>query len=167
MKALPLVLLGTLLLSGCIASAPVYHKETFSAETPFAHWSPALPAAACEAGRRALLSQGYQIGNEATDNTGKIQGSKAFQPSEGTHIKLDIALVCVAADGGSAMYANAKQTSYALKASNSSTGVSVAGVGSISLPWTVSGDTLAKVGEETVSDGEFYARLFLLIDSMM
>lgn len=165
MKFILSSLLGALLLSGCVTSgAPVYRGETFSAETPYAHWLPSTPAIVCDAGRRALLSQGYQVDHE---NTVRIQGSKAFQPGESTHVKLDIALVCIASEGGSTLYANAKQTSYALKASGSSTGVSVAGVGSISLPWTVSGDTLVKVGEETIADGDFYARLFLLIDSLM
>lgn len=165
MKFIPALLLGALLLGGCVvASAPVYRNETFSAETPYAHWLPSVPSAACEAGRRALLSQGYQVDS---DSARKVQGSKAFQPGENSHIKLEISLVCSPNEGGSTLYANARQTSYALKASGSNTGVSVAGVGSISLPWTVSGDNLVKVGEETITDGEFYARLFLLIDSLM
>ena len=60
----------------------------------------------------------------------------------------------------------ALQTRYELKTSTTSAGVSVAGMGSISLPWLADKDSLVKVGEETVADTEFYQRLFTLIRSM-
>jgi hypothetical protein len=42
----------------------------------------------------------------------------------------------------------------------------VAGMGSISLPWLSEKESLMKVGEETVSDPDFYRRLFQLIEAM-
>jgi hypothetical protein len=50
-----------------------------------------------------------------------------------------------------------------MKAKGSSAGVSVAALGSVSLPWSIDKDTLVKVGEETVTSPDFYQRLFELI----
>ena len=62
-------------------------------------------------------------------------------------------------------YANAVQTQYELKQSASSAGLSVSGVGSLSLPWTSRNDSLVKVGAETVSDPDFYTRFFKLMEN--
>lgn len=151
---------------GCASSSPplsalsVYPKESFGADTPFEYRLEADNESACEAGRRALLSQGYQVEQKAK---ALIQGQKAFQPSKEHHTRLEINLVCLAAEQGAVVYANAKQTYFELKASNTSAGLSVTGMGSISLPWVASSENMIKVGEETVSDGDFYRRLFILL----
>ncbi|MPN41927.1 hypothetical protein SDC9_189482 [bioreactor metagenome] len=64
------------------------------------------------------------------------------------------------------IYANALQTRYELKAGGSSTGLSVTGLGSISVPWPTDKNSLVKVGEETIADAEFYRRLFVLIENL-
>ncbi|CAB1367992.1 DUF2242 domain-containing protein [Denitratisoma oestradiolicum] len=154
------------LAAGCAAPSPplsalsVYPKESFGVETPFEYRLEADNESACEAGRRALLSQGYQVEQKAK---ALIQGQKAFQPSKEHHTRLEINLVCLAAEPGAVVYANAKQTYFELKASNTSAGLSVTGMGSISLPWVASSENMIKVGEETVSDGDFYRRLFILL----
>ncbi len=81
-------------------------------------------------------------------------------------MELNISLVCLPTPAGAVLYANALQTRYELKTSTTSAGVSVAGMGSISLPWMSDKDSLVKVGEETVADPEFYRRLFALISAM-
>lgn len=65
-----------------------------------------------------------------------------------------------------ALFANALHTRYELKSSGSSTGLSVAGIGSVSVPWPTDKSTLVKVSEETVADPEFYRRLFVLIENL-
>ena len=159
----PVVLAG-LVAAGCAAPLPaVYRSESFQRETPFVTWSTREPVGACEVGKRALLSQGYQL--DGVDPV-RIRGEKLFQPSPDQAVTLNITLVCLPSNVGAVIYANALQTRYALKAASSSTGVSVAGIGSISLPWAADKEALVKVGEETVTDPDFYRRLFALVDAL-
>lgn len=162
-RGLPIALAGCFL-AGCASSPPpVYSKETFNTESPFEHWSTREPVAACELGKRALLSQGYQVDDTKPES---IRGEKLFQPLPEHGMKLHISLVCLPSNLGAVIYANARQTRFALKSRGSSAGVSVAGIGSISLPWSADKEDLVKVGEETVADPDFYRRLFALIDSL-
>lgn len=161
----PVLLLSGLLLAGCASSPPpaAYRGESFSAESPFVTWSTRDPDAACEVAKRALLSQGYQV--DAVKTT-RIKGEKFFLPKANYGMTLNITLVCLPSNVGTAIYANALQTRYELKSAATSAGVGVAGIGSISLPWTADKEALIKVGEETISDPDFYKRLFSLIDSL-
>ena len=150
--------------AGCASAPPaVYQSESFQRESPFVTWSTREPAGACELGKRALLSQGYQIdGSDAV----RVKGQKLFQPKPDQGVSLDITLVCLPSNVGAVVYANALQTRFALKAASTSTGVSVAGLGSISLPWSADKEAMVKVGEETVTDPDFYRRLFALIEAL-
>jgi hypothetical protein len=158
-----LVLIG--LLVGACASPPppAYNSEAFNADSPFRYWSTKEPDVACELGRRALLSQGYQV-DDAKPQT--IRGEKLFQPQPDYVMKLNITLVCLPSNVGAGLYANALQTRFELKSRGNSAGVSVTGIGSISLPWSNDKDVMVKVGEETIADPTFYRRLFALIDAL-
>lgn len=163
-RFLPLAALAGLAVAGCASSSrSVYEGESFATESPYVTWSTREPVAACELGRRALLSQGYQIDN-ADPQT--IRGEKLFQPKYEHSVRLDITLVCLPSNVGAAIYANARQTHFELKSAASNTGLSVTGLGSISLPWAADKESLVKVGEETVVDPDFYRRLFALIDTL-
>jgi hypothetical protein len=153
------------MLSGCgtTQNTRVYQAETFPSETPFQYYSGRDPDGACEIGKRALLSQGYQVEGSQPLN---IRGEKSFQPTREQVTKLSITLVCLPSSLGAVVYANAMETHYELKAHGSSAGVSVSGVGSLSLPWTADKDTLVKVGEVTITAREFYERLFDLIKTL-
>jgi hypothetical protein len=61
-RSLLLAALASLSLSACLATkAPrSYLSETFSSDTPFQYYSNRDAEGACEIGKRALLSQGYQ-----------------------------------------------------------------------------------------------------------
>lgn len=157
------VLLASLLLGACAKPAPAYRAEQFTASSPFEYRTPLNPPEACNVAQRALLSQGYQVDDQKPQT---VRGRKLFQPEPGHHMELNITLVCLPIQAGAVVYANALQTRYELKSSSSSAGVSVAGMGSISLPWLSEKESLMKVGEETVSDPDFYQRLFQLIDSI-
>jgi hypothetical protein len=162
----PLLLncLALLALAGCATSpTPAYRAEAFEAETPFQFHSELKPQELCDYGKRALLSQGYEVDASAPLN---IRGSKFFQPQTDYQVQLRITLVCLPTGRDSTVYANALQTRYELKSGGSSTGLSVAGIGSISVPWPTDKSSLVKVGEETVIDAEFYRRLFVLIDTL-
>lgn len=151
-------------LVGCNTTRPrVYQDETFNAETPFQYYSSREPEGACEIGKRALLSQGYQVDASAPLN---VRGEKYFQPATELATKLTITLVCLPSSLGAVVYANALETHFELKAPGSSAGVSVSGLGSLSLPWSIDKSTLVKVGEATVTAPEFYQRLFELIKTL-
>ena len=145
------------------APAPAYRAEHFQAETPFQFQSELPPLVLCELGRRALLSQAYEVDASTPQS---IRGSKYFQPQPEQQVQLRITLVCLPTGRNSTIYANALQTRFELKSGGSSSGLSVAGFGSLSVPWPTDKSALVKVGEETVADPGFYERLFLLIDSM-
>ena len=160
-----IAVLSALVLSACNATTParVHQNETFTLETPFQYYSSRQPEAACEIGKRALLSQGYQLEDGKALN---VRGEKYFKPLPDQATKLTITLVCLPSNLGSVIYANAMESHYRLKSQGTSAGVSVAGLGSLSLPWAMDKDTLAKLGEETVTDTEFYKRLFDLIKAI-
>ena len=162
---LPLSLLA-LLLAGCGTTTPkltelsVINGEQFEVMSPYAFQTSETKEKVCEAARKTLLSQGYQVDQKDELH---VNGEKFFQPTKEHHTKLEVGLVCVQTDEGTIVYANAKQTFFELKASSNSAGLGLAGMGSISLPWSASVDNLVKVGEETVADKSFYRRLFSLL----
>jgi hypothetical protein len=149
----------------CTANKPprVYQAESFTVDTPFQYYSSRDPEAVCEIGKRALLSQGYQL---ETTQAQMIRGEKYFQPAVEQVTKLSISLACLSSSLGAVVYANAMETRYELKSRGNSAGVSVAGFGSLSLPWSAEKDTLVKIGEATITEPEFYQRLFELLKSM-
>ncbi|NTV09563.1 MAG: DUF2242 domain-containing protein [Zoogloea sp.] len=159
------VALAGLLLAACAAPPPpsVYRSETFNAESPFVTWSTRDPDAACEVARRALLSQGYQVDSSHPTS---IRGEKLFQPKPDYGMRLNITLTCLPSNVGTAVYANGLQTRYERKSSGTSSGLSVTGLGSISLPWSSDKEALVKVGEETIADPDFYRRLFALFETL-
>jgi len=150
-----LAMAAGLLLVGC--ASDVYRDETFAEASPYEARFASAPTVTCEAARRALLSQGYTITFPRED---EIHGNKAFQPDDDEHVVLDITVVCATAPAGSIAYANAVETEYALKEKSDSAGLSISRIGSISLPWGGSKDSLVKVGAVTVDDPKFYQRLF-------
>ncbi|MCE1172345.1 DUF2242 domain-containing protein [Azovibrio restrictus] len=152
------------LLAACAKPAPAYRDEAFTAESPFEYRSTLEPLDNCQVGQRALLSQGYQV---EMGRPNSVKGSKFFQPESGHQTELSITLVCLpSGSGGSVLYASAVQSRYELKSASSSAGVSVAGMGSISLPWMANKEAMVKVADETVTDPDFYKRLFALIGNL-
>lgn len=160
-----LAVLLPILLSSCNASKPVrvYQTESFPTDTPFQYYSSREPEGACEIGKRALLSQGYQVESAQPLN---VRGEKYFQPTPDQGTKLSISLICLPSSLGAVVYANALETNFELKSRGSSAGVSVSGFGSLSLPWTADKDTLVKTGEATITEPGFYQRLFDLIKTL-
>lgn len=162
--SLSLAVVASMTLGACVTTktSRSYQSETFSSETPYQYYSNREADGACEVGKRALLSQGYQVDDEKPRN---IRGEKYFRPRADEVTRLSITLVCLPSSLGSVIYANALETQFEMKAKGSSAGVSVSALGSLSLPWAIDKDTLVKVGEETVTAQDFYQRLFDLIKS--
>ena len=60
-------------------------------------------------------------------------------------------------------FATALQDRYSLKKSATSASVGVSALGSLSLPFSSSNDSLVKVGSETISKRSFYDSFFELV----
>lgn len=148
---------------GTTKNSRSYQTETFQSDSPFQYYSHRDPDTACEIGKRALLSQGYQVDDGRPRN---IRGEKYFRPAADAATQLSITLVCLPSSLGAVVYATGLETQFEMKSKGSSAGVSVAALGSVSLPWAIDKDTLVKVGEETVTAPDFYQRLFDLIKSL-
>jgi len=164
-RSLSLALFAGLLLGACNSTKATrsYQSESFSSETPFQYYSSRDAEGACEVGKRALLSQGYQIDEEKPRS---VRGEKFFRPRPDEATRLSITLVCLPSSLGAVIYASALETQFEMKSKGSNAGVSVSALGSVSLPWAIDKDTLVKVGEETVIAHDFYQRLFDLIKSL-
>jgi len=147
---------------------PIYQQEQFDAtSSPYAHTFRSKSDAACEAARRALLSQGYVVSSSRND---AVDGSKNFQPNNDMHVVIEFHVVCADAnaDGTSSIaYVNAVQDRYTLKKSNTSASVGLSVFGSLSLPIGSSDDALVKTASETIPAGVFYERFFNLVEHFL
>ncbi|WHS58578.1 DUF2242 domain-containing protein [Pseudomonas sp. G2-4] len=151
--------------AGCSSKkTAIYEHENFDDSGTFSRTYPVSDAATCEAGRRALLSQGYII---TSSDAKLVSGHKSFQQTGETHMEISFNLVC-AEDGGAGhratMFANALQDRYALKKTNNSASLGVGVLGSVSMPIGSSDDSMVKVASETVSAAKFYERFFALVE---
>ncbi|KQW18012.1 MULTISPECIES: DUF2242 domain-containing protein [Pseudomonas] len=168
-KSFPMRTVGLALVlaaaAGCSSKkAAIYEHENFDDSGTFSRTYPVSDAATCEAGRRALLSQGYII---TSSDPKLVSGHKSFQQTGETHMEISFNLVC-AEDGGTGhratMFANALQDRYALKKTNNSASLGVGVLGSVSMPIGSSDDSMVKVASETVSAAKFYERFFALVE---
>ena len=96
-----------------------------------------------------------------------MTGQKNFQPEADVHVQVMIRVVCVPESTDASVslgFVTALQDSYALKKSNNSASLGVGGVGSVSLPFmTGGGESLVKVGSQTIADNNFYDSFFDLV----
>lgn len=152
------------LLTGCgtpLKSFP--SQEDFSSTVTYSRLFDATPAQTCEASRRALLSQGYLISTATQD---LVEGRKSFQPEPESHLQMEIRIVCApdTSDGKVSLgFVTALQDVYALKKSNNSASLGVGALGSVSLPFASSNDSMVKVASKTISSDIFYDRFFDLV----
>jgi hypothetical protein len=159
---LALVLAGA---AGCSSpKTAIYEHENFDDSGTFSRDYPVSDTAACEAARRALLSQGYII---TSSDPKLVVGNKSFQQTGETHLQISFNVVCAddgSGDHHSTMFANALQDRYALKKVNNSASLGVGVLGSVSMPIGSTDDSMVKVASETVSAPKFYERYFALVD---
>lgn len=160
-----LLLLTGLSMSACYTTKkPPLHKDDFGNADMFTYSVPGSGKSACEAARRAILSQGYII---AEANDSNVRARRKFQSDDETHVEIEFNIVCASNSRGSnsaTIFANAVKDRYSLKKSSSSASLGVGGLGSISLPYGESNESLVKVASETISDAKLYARYFELVD---
>lgn len=156
-----LVLAGA---AGCSSpKTAIYDHESFDDSGTFSRDYAVSDVAACEAARRALLSQGYII---TSSDPKLVSGNKSFQQSGETHLQISFNVVCAKDGTGkhSTMFANALQDRYALKKVNNSASLGVGVLGSVSMPIGSTDDSMVKVASETVTSPKFYDRYFSLVD---
>ena len=147
------------------AADPVYTRETFEADEKHSRLLDAPPAEACEAARRALLSQGYVV---TRAETRLVQGAKRFQPEGEVHVEISFHIVCAGEGERTAtLFVSAQQDRYVLKKNPTAATVGVSALGSISMPVGSTEDSLVKVASETIPAGRFYDRFFTLVQQTL
>ncbi|BEP96171.1 hypothetical protein GmRootA79_45550 [Acidovorax sp. A79] len=156
---------AALALPGCSATGAKTFAvpENFGSVATYSRLFDATPQQTCEASRRALLSQGYII---STHQTELVEGKKSFQPEAESHLQMVVRVVCLpeASDGKVSLgFVTALQDTYALRKTNNSASVGVGAIGSVSLPFSASSESLVKVGSETISKDTFYESFFDLV----
>jgi hypothetical protein len=157
------IALSLLVLAGCSGNRPPAYPETFSDTSTYSRTYPATDKATCEAARRALLSQGYTIAKAQADG---VEGQKNFQVEEDKHQVISFHVTCTADHQGSpntSVFVSAVQDRYIIKKVSSSAGVGLSVLGSVSMPFGSSDDSLAKISSETISSPSFYEGFFDLI----
>jgi hypothetical protein len=161
--AATIALAAVLAACGSTAGNVKVDTEAFGSTTTHSRSFAVAPAFACEAARRALLSQGFVI---VTADPEHVRGKKNFQPAPENHVEIEFSATC-APDGRGGRktiaFVNALQDRYALKKSSNSASVGVGPLGSLSLPFSSSDDAMVKVASETITAGPFYDRFFVLL----
>lgn len=153
------------LLSAC-GSAPnkaAYEEENFVQNQTYSRSFDTSYQVACDAGRRALLSQGYSIDKSTGD---LVSGHKNFVDQEGRNTQITFNVNCSPDSTGpnnSQVFANAIQDSFSLKKSSTAASVGVSVLGSVSLPFMSSDDALVKTSSLTVTRPQFYSGFFDLL----
>lgn len=159
------VALSLSLVSACSTTkSPSQQHEEFGASGVFTRSFPGTEQSACEAARRALLSQGYVISDWKPSI---LKGRRKYQHDAEVHAEIEFNVVCVANSQGSnstTIFANAVRDRYSLKKSNTSASIGVSAIGSVSLPFGSTDDALVKVASETIPTGQFYNQFFDLVE---
>ncbi|MGS1108657.1 DUF2242 domain-containing protein [Achromobacter anxifer] len=154
-------------LAGCSSPKPEFEKEDFTQNNTYSRTVAASNVAACDAGRRALLSQGYNIDKFEGS---RVTGHKNFQDESGQHTQIAFNIEC-ASDGSAneraTVFANAVQDRYSIKRTNSSASVGVSVLGQVSMPFGSSDDSLVKTGSQTVARPKFYEGFFQLLQRFL
>lgn len=163
--ALALTLPVLAALAACSTPPKAKLQEDFvsSGASPYTRTFQVTSTEACEGARRALLSQGYMTTLVRPDT---VDASKNFQPASDSHFTVEFHIVCTAGDdatNSSIVYANAVQSGYALKKSDTSASVGLSVLGSLSLPIRQNSDAMVKISSETIQSGKFYDGFFNLI----
>lgn len=162
--SLSLVTLAFLLTAcGSTPKKTAYEEENFVQNQTYSRSFETGYRIACDAGRRALLSQGYSIDKSTGD---LVSGHKNFVDQEGRNTQITFNVNCAPDSTGpnnSQVFANAIQDSYSLKKTSTAASVGVSVLGSVSLPFMSSDDALVKTSSMTVTRPQFYSGFFDLL----
>lgn len=151
-------------LVACGSPHGVHVEEGFEAESPYFRRVSHGPVQACDAVQEALLSQGYRIEPQSDVH---LRARKDFQPDEEHNVTIDFEVHCKRNPSTTTIYANAVETTYALKKSGGAGSLNVPGAGTLAMSWGKSTDALVKVAGKTIEDVRFYQRFFDLLDKFL
>lgn len=162
--SLSLAILAFLLTAcGSTPKKSAYEEENFVQNQTYSRSFDTSYMVACDAGRRALLSQGYSIDKSTGD---MVSGHKNFVDREGRNTQITFNVNCSPDSTGpnnSQVFANAIQDSFSLKKTSTAASVGVSVLGSVSLPFMSSDDALVKTSSMTVTRPQFYSGFFDLL----
>jgi len=153
--------------AGCARERTAYETEDFTRSNTYSRSYPASQAAACDAARRALLSQGYNLDKAAQDG---VTGHKNFQDEDGRHAQVIFNITCApdtGSDGRSTVFVNALQDQYSIKKTSNSASVGVSVLGAVSLPFGAGDDSMVKTSSETITRKSFYDGFFGLLQQYL
>lgn len=153
-----------LALTGCGPGSAVYTRESFSTDSPYQKGFGVPAATACEGARRALLGDGYVIDSAGGES---VKGRKAYRSDADRSTFVEMSVVCVADPAGSSLYANGLLSTYDVKTSTSSASVGISAIGSVSLPFGRSAESMVKTSDETISDRAYYQRFFAAVQAAL
>lgn len=143
-----------------------YTRNEFARTDTYSRAYPKTPEMVCEAGKRSLLSQGYTLADAGARS---LEGHKQFQSGD-NYKEITFRLVCEPDHAGttrSIAFVNAVESTFALKKTNNSASVGVGLLGSVSMPFSSSDDSMVKTGSETIASNDFYSRFFALLEQYM
>ncbi|WP_254209392.1 DUF2242 domain-containing protein [Burkholderia multivorans] len=164
LAALPCAAALTVLAAGCASPKAAYEQENFAQSTTstYSRAYDVPPARACDAGRRALLSQGYNIDKFQADT---VAGHKNFVDEDKANTQITVTVNCIqgGGEGKALVFANAVQDNYSVKKSSNSASVGVSVLGQVSLPFGSIDDSLVKTSSLTVTREAFYGGFFDLL----
>jgi len=154
----------TLALVACAGKQPPYVKDSFSVDSRYQRKFRVDKTVACDAARRALLGDGYNIASAANDD---VKGRKAYRSEGDRSTFVEMNIVCAADPEGSTLYANGVLSTYDVKKSGGSASVGLSALGSVSLPFGQSADSMVKTSDQTITDGELYKRFFSAVEGVL
>lgn len=145
----------------------MHRDEDFNEKTPYWQRYDKTPEEVCDAANLALLSQGYKVSGQTERS---MLGQKEFQPEKELHAILEFQINCRPSPQDATktlLFASATESHYALKETSSSAGLSLPKVGSISLPFSSSAESLVKTNSKTIDEASFYQRFHALVDKYL
>lgn len=153
-----------LMLAACGANTARITQDSFSVDSPYKSRLDSNSALACESARRALLGDGYIIDTYSKDN---VKGRKAYRMESDRSTFIEMNVVCADDPDGSMVYANGVLSTYDVKRSGASASVGVSALGSVSLPFGQSAESMVKTSDDTIREKEFYRRFFTAVKVVM
>jgi len=151
----------TATLAAC-ASHPVYHDETFAAETPFSTKVRGSGEVVCWSVKRAFLTQGYML--DRSSDAVILTGSKDLQTDDDTNETLRLQATCVDnRDGTSSVFASASHEVSKVQNVKQSVSAGV-GIATVTVP-AGSEKVLRPISRATIKDPMFYERFYALVQS--
>jgi hypothetical protein len=152
---------ATALLVGCAHQPP---PRQFSADAPFSRNFTGTGDSVCWSVKRALLSQGYML--DRPNDSGVMTGSRDQQPTPKLNVTTRLQTTCADnKNGTSIVFVTATREENKLQKMSQSTSMGV-GPATLTLP-SGSAKVLGTVRRETITDPNFYAQFFALVQNFV